>query len=555
MWRHILRTWPEQAAGLACSASRARAPPRGDYRGLWALAASAATAATFAKVKCESSSETDSRKSTLRLALSVAAQKAGCTLVGGHPVSEEELGYVYRCADGTPMTDAKVQVLKDALDSLVNDSQGLCNDKVTYDEAVVALAGQNHALSLLSSRVKPEVDVMKCGGQVRLSGYNARGLAPNTAHLALEGYELRLHKSGGVLLTPGGCTDVAKTDKAQTEQVILETRDWACSQGAASLGMVNAKQEVGRERKDFILAAEYRQEARLRDIVRQIQTCSPPAGSALKSNIRVICIAGPTSSGKTTFANKLCQYLSNEGMHSEVLTVDHYYLPLDRQPRYQPRKQRSDVDYDHIESMDVDLVNDHIMAVIRGEEIKKPVYNMKTGYRDPPGKPFKIPENGILVIEGIHALNPLYTEKVPRQQVFKIFLSPVTALQIDDVSVVKSTDSRLLRRMSRDYLFRGHSASRTLSMWANVRRGEGQWIFPFQGQADFVMNSAHEYELNVLKPLVEPLLRGVPPSDANFEKAQELLDLLDNVAAWYERDVPSTSLLREFLGNGAYDEH
>lgn len=518
-------------------------------------AASGAAAGAAAAVKCEDAAESESRKRTLRVAFSVAAKKAGCTLVGGHPVSEEEIGYVYKCADGSPMTEDKVRLLEGALQTLVKDSQGINVDSVDYDSAVAAMAGQEHSLSLLSSRVKPAVEVIKCGGETRLSGYNASGMLSNTAYLAAMGFELRLHESGGVLLTPGGCTDVAKTDKGQTERVMLETRDWGCSQGASSLGLINAKQEVGRERKEFILAAEYRQEARLRDIVRQIQTCSPPAGSPLKSNIRVLCIAGPTSSGKTTFANKLCQYLSNEGMPSAVLTVDHYYLPLDRQPRYQPRKQRSDVDYDHIESMDIDLVNDHIMAVIRGEEIMKPVYNMKTGYRDPPGKPFKIPTNGILVIEGIHALNPSYTEKVPREQVFKIFLSPMTALQIDDTSVVKSTDSRLLRRMSRDYLFRGHSASRTLSMWANVRQGEGQWIFPFQGQADFVMNSAHEYELNVLKPLVEPLLRGVTPGDANFNKAQELLALLDNVATWYERDVPATSLLREFLGNGAYDEH
>ena len=145
---------------------------------------------------------------------------------------------------------------------------------------------------------------------------------------------------------------------------------------------------------------------------------------------------------------------------------------------------------------------------------------------------------------------------MPPEQVFKIFLSPQSALSVDDGNVVKSTDVRLLRRMARDYLFRGHSASRTLSMWSNVRRGEGLWIFPFQGQADFTMNSAHEYDLAVLKPLVEPLLRGVGPAEGlQFDKAQELLHLLDAVHGWPERDVPATSLLREFLGNGAYDDH
>merc|ERR1711953_1600513 len=191
-----------------------------------------------------------------------------------------------------------------------------------------------------------------------------------------------------------------------------------------------------------------------------------------------------------------------------------------------------------------------------GESIISPVYNMKTGYRDGDGHKFDaLPSNGILVIEGIHALNPLYTQAVDAGKVFKIFISPLTALQLDDCNAVKSTDHRLLRRMCRDYLFRGHSASKTLMMWDNVRKGEGVWIFPHQNSADFVVNSAAEYEIPVLKTFLEPLLRAVKPDDANFAKATDLLTSLDRFGTWPPELTPPAALLREFIGDGAFDCH
>jgi len=234
-----------------------------------------------------------------------------------------------------------------------------------------------------------------------------------------------------------------------------------------------------------------------------------------------------------------------------------------------------------------------------------PVYDMKSGYRVAPGKPFLLPPGGLLIIEGIHALNPEFLKSVPSGRIFKVYISPLSSLQLDEANAVKTTDHRLLRRMSRDYLFRGHSASRTLSMWSNVRRGEHRWIFPHQDEVDAVVNSAMEYELRVLKPLVEPLLASVEPSDAQFGKAREppalpwwpvtdglqtsraraaaamslvtvqratcswqhatratcesqareLLALLALVSPASTTRVPSTSVLREFIGDGAFDCH
>jgi uridine kinase len=321
--------------------------------------------------------------------------------------------------------------------------------------------------------------------------------------------------------------------------------------GVGSIGALNGLQQVGRERKDFVLQCEFRQEQKLAAIAAAVQE-----RKANGKPFKVICIAGPTSSGKTTFANKLCMYLRNVGFVAKPLTVDHYYLPLDRQPKYQERKQRSDVDYDHIESMDVELVGQHLNDLIAGKAVMTPVYNMKTGYRDGEGHKFDaLPSNGVLVIEGIHALNPLYTQAVPVDNVFKVFISPLTALQMDDHNAVKTTDHRLLRRMCRDYMFRGNSASTTLSMWDNVRKGEGTWIFPHQNDADFVMNSAAEYEIPVLKTFIEPLLRAVTPEDKNYGKAVEVLRLLENFSTWPPGLTPEAALLREFIGDGAFDCH
>lgn len=300
-----------------------------------------------------------------------------------------------------------------------------------------------------------------------------------------------------------------------------------------------------------MLNCEFRQEAKLALIAQRVmdrQTGGKP--------LRLICIAGPTSSGKTTFSNKLCMYLNGQGFDAKPLTVDHYYLPLDRQPKYQARKQRIDVDYDHIESMDVELVGQHLNDLVNGKSVNTPIYNMKTGYRDGEGKLYDaLPSNGILVIEGIHALNPLYTQTVEPSKVFKIYISPLTSLQVDDSNAVKTTYHRLLRRMCRDYLFRGNSASVTLKMWDNVRTGECSWIFPHQNNVDFVMNSACDYEIPVLKTFLEPLLKGVRPDDENYSKAEELLRILDNFATWPPELVTGSSLMREFIGGGDFDCH
>jgi len=484
---------------------------------------------------------------TLRFGVAVAAQLAcpGKTLRGGHTVGEGH----YFAAVGAELSGEEVKKIEEQLKALVSAGAKIAKCKKSYKEAVEYFDkhGLTAAKSLLTTRVSEQVECYECQGVFRLAlhplGDSLSGLKDNN------GGNFSLIPSA-----PGFIASFAKEKYAPQPALLAAHQDhlaFGKAWNVDSVGALNALQQVGRSRKDFVLQCEFRQEQKLAAIAAAIVDRKQKG-----TQVKVIAIAGPTSSGKTTFANKLCMYLQNVGFVAKPLSVDHYYLPLDCQPQYKKRKLRSDVDYDHIESMDVDLVGQHLNELAAGKSVVTPVYDMKTGYRKDPGEPLEaLPDNGILVIEGIHALNPLYTQAVDAGKVFKVFISPLTAMQVDDHNAVKTTNHRLLRRMCRDYLFRGHSASRTLGMWDNVRRGEGVWIFPHQNNADFVMNSAAEYEAPVLKTFLEPLLRAVTPDDANYPKAREILTLLDRFGSWPPELTPGAALLREFIGDGSFDCH
>mmetsp|Transcript_49361 Transcript_49361/g.78115 ORF Transcript_49361/g.78115 Transcript_49361/m.78115 type:complete len:494 (+) Transcript_49361:64-1545(+) len=483
-------------------------------------------------------------KRTLKFLVAVAAELKfdKHQLVGGHTVGE---GYFYKMLD-KELSAEDVKVIADQLNDLVVSGDEIKAITKPWAEAHAYFTERKleSAKALIETRVNSEVRLYQCRNVLRL---NLHQLYERAAALKAGKFSL-IEANGGFIAS---YAKDSYEPQAALSGSHLDHIAFCESYGVPSVGGLNKLQQVGRSRKDFVLACEFRQEQKLGEIASKVK-----ARQAAGKTVKVICIAGPTSSGKTTFANKLCMYLQNVGFVAKPLTVDHYYLPLDRQPRYQERKQRSDVDYDHIESMDVDLVGQHLNDLASGKSVMTPVYNMKTGYRDGEGHKFDaLPSNGILVIEGIHALNPLYTQAVDADKVFKIFISPLTCLQVDDHTTVKTTNHRLLRRMCRDYLFRGNSASVTLKMWNNVRKGEGVWIFPHQNNADFVMNSAAEYEIPVLKTFLEPLLRAVTPADDNYAKAVELLALLEHFGTWPPEITPPMALLREFIGDGAFDCH
>eukprot|EP00933_Yihiella_yeosuensis_P037765 TRINITY_DN31760_c0_g1_i1.p1 TRINITY_DN31760_c0_g1~~TRINITY_DN31760_c0_g1_i1.p1 ORF type:complete len:528 (-),score=104.72 TRINITY_DN31760_c0_g1_i1:127-1710(-) len=489
---------------------------------------------------------------TFRFVVSVAAQLVfpKKRFVGGHAVGE---GYYYELEDPSAadkpalasFTAEQVKALQESVDEIIASAEKINEVTKSWKDAVDYFT-ENHlfdTVDLLQTRVSPEVRCVECRGVLRLSLWPL--LSQTDALQASCSLEL---SSPGVVASYSSKGYKPQRSLLNSVQSHIE---FGRSQGIRSAGALNKLQQSGDSRSSFALSCEFRQEGKLGAIARDLRD-----RAAAGKPVKVICIAGPTSSGKTTFANKLCIYLQNAGFAAKPLTVDHYYLPLARQPKYQLRQQVSDVDWDHVESMDLELVSEHIKELANGNSVLTPIYNMKINDREPGGHEMSgLPSNGVLVIEGIHALNPSYTASMEASQVFKIFISPLTALQLDECNTVKTTNHRLLRRMCRDYLFRAKPASRTLAVWDNVRKGEGTFIFPFQNDVDFVVNSAAEYEVPVLKTFVEPLLMAVTPDDARFSEATELLKFLNHFGSWPPELSPPAALLREFIGGGSFDCH
>lgn len=500
----------------------------------------------FVREHCE---DHQRHRRTLRFGVSVAASICfpDRQLIGGHSVGE---GYWYFFNGQDNVSEEDVEKIQKSVDSMIDSDASIQKTSKSFAETVKCLedSKQVHASRLIKTTVKETIDLYECKGQYRLRLFD---LFSSMGALDKTGYstDIRKYRNGFIAYYGKHYMDHSPIGDSIADHI-----RWGADAKVRSVGDLNQlnvdKGVAGRQ--EFILQSEFRQEQKLTKIADIINQRNQNPDKS--KHVRVLCIAGPTSSGKTTFAHKLSMYLQNYGFPSKPLTVDHYYLSLADQPVFKATGDRDKVDYDSIVSMDVPLVNKHINQLIAGDTIDAPTYCFKSGNRTG-GVPFTLPAGGILVCEGIHALNPDYTKGVDPSNVFKIYISPLSCLQIDDFNAMKTTNHRLLRRMTRDYLFRAHSASRTLQMWGNVRRGEHAHIFAHQNNADFVMNSACEYEVGCLKTFTYPLLNCVTPDDKNFARARDLLRYLDLVAPWPERDVPATSVFREFVGDGAFDKH
>ncbi|MDZ4199956.1 MAG: nucleoside kinase, partial [Kiritimatiellia bacterium] len=322
-------------------------------------------------------------------------------------------------------------------------------------------------------------------------------------------------------------------------QIFKEHKEWGRILGLRTVGDLN-RAISEREFFDVVRIAEAFHEKKIAKIADQI--------ADQRESLRWLLIAGPSSSGKTTFSKRLTIQLRVNGLRPRMISVDDYFVDRTRTPR----DEKGDPDYEHIETVDLDLFNQHLAALDRGEEVELPSYNFGTGQREFRGNRMKLDPDQLVIVEGIHCLNPRLTESVPVEHKLRIYISALTQLNLDYHNRVATTDNRLLRRMVRDHMFRGNSAAMTLSMWPSVRRGERTWIFPYQKDADIAFNSALDYELAVLKPFAEPLLREIKPDQAEYADARRLMAFLDYFPAAPFTPVPPTSLLREFIGRSGF---
>lgn len=320
--------------------------------------------------------------------------------------------------------------------------------------------------------------------------------------------------------------------------VLKESIQWGDMQGIETVGALN-EQITKNAVHDIVLVQEALQEKKIAEIAAQI---------AARPELKFILIAGPSSSGKTTFSHRLSIQLRANGLTPHPIAMDNYFVEREENPK----DETGAYDFECLEAVDVELFNRQLQELLAGREVVIPTFNFVTGHKEYGTQTKKLGPNDVLVIEGIHCLNPKLTERLADENKFKIYISALTQLNIDEHDRIPTTDGRLLRRIVRDARTRGSSAARTIRMWESVRRGEEKYIFPFQEEADVMFNSALIYELAVLKIYVEPLLFGIDRNCPEYLEAKRLLKFLDYFVGIGSENVPTNSLLREFIGGGCF---
>lgn len=369
--------------------------------------------------------------------------------------------------------------------------------------------------------------------------YYYGSMLTNTSQLHLFGLEPYFD---GVLLRIPSTQDPSKLGELIRQdkmfEVFKEHHKWQSILGIKTVGDFNEAVKNGLA-TDLINVSEALQEKKISQIADTI---------AVRKEIKVVLIAGPSSSGKTTFCKRLSVQLLASGVKPVQISLDDYFVNRTETPK----DENGELDYESIYALNIPLINEQFNALFRGEEVELPKYNFQTGISEKSGKKLHLGENNILLVEGIHALNPALTEQIADDKKFKIYASALTTILLDDHNYIPTTDNRLLRRIVRDYKYRGCSAQETIHRWPSVRAGENKWIFPYQEQADVMFNTALLFELAVIKPQAEEVLEQVPENCEEYAEAYRLRKFLKYFAPLPFRNLPPTSLLREFLGGSSF---
>ena len=364
-------------------------------------------------------------------------------------------------------------------------------------------------------------------------------LLTNTSQLYLFGLEKYYD---GMLLripslkNPDELGEVTRQDKMF--EIFKEHHHWQDIIGIRTVGDFNAAVDAGHA-TDVINISEALQEKKIAQIAEQI---------AARPGVKLVLLAGPSSSGKTTSCKRLSIQLAVNGLKPLQISLDDYFVDRERTPK----DENGEYDYESIYALDLQKINGQFNALFRGEEVELPKYDFQSGKSKKSGQRLKMNDNNVLVVEGIHALNPELTAQIPNEQIFRVYASALTTILLDNHNYIPTTDNRLLRRIIRDYKYRGVSAQDTIHRWPSVRAGENKWIFPFQENADAMLNTAMLYELAVLKMQAEPLLEQVPENCDEYAEAYRLLKFLKYFKGIPFNNLPPTSLLREFLGGSSF---
>ncbi|MBS5195752.1 MAG: nucleoside kinase [Clostridiales bacterium] len=448
-------------------------------------------------------------------------------------------GLYFTMEGGTALTEEFLSSVKRRMEELVKAELPIIKRSVGTDEAI-ALFHKHHMYDkekLFRYRRVSRVNIYSIEN---FEDYFYGFMACHTGYVKY--FDLQLYDEGFVLIlprkeTPDKLDPFVPQDKIFSVQ--KESQEWGEKMDVATVGDLNDR--LTREGvRSILLIQEALQEAKISDIAQQIKD---------RGNVKFVMIAGPSSSGKTSFSHRLSIQLMAHGMRPHPIAVDNYFVNREDTPL----DEFGEKNYECLEAIDVELFNQNMLALLSGEEVELPVYNFVTGKREYKGDYMKLGKEDILVIEGIHGLNDRLSYALPKESKFKIYISALTQLNIDEHNRIPTTDGRLIRRIVRDARTRGTSAKETIARWPSVRRGEEENIFPFQEQADVMFNSALVYELACLKVYAEPLLFGIGKDEPEYEEAKRLLKFFDYFVPVPSEEVPNNSLLREFIGGSCFN--
>ncbi len=455
-----------------------------------------------------------------------------------HAFSKSVYGEIQKETD---LTEDEVKAIKNKMKELINRNVKINIKNLEKEEAIKIFESYNMAdkINLLNYTHIENVKLYELDGYY---DYFCGKIAASTGVIKV--FDVEKYLNGFILRRPDtkDLSVIPPLARQNTlSSIFIETEKWLSILGIEDVGTLNRKIDGG-ELQDIIMVCEALHEKKIANIADKI---------AEKRDVKVILIAGPSSSGKTTFANRLSIQLRVNGLIPIPLSLDNYFVNREQTPK----DENGDYDYESINALDLKLLNYDLEKLMSGEEVELPIYNFRTGEKEWNGYKEKVPQNGVLILEGIHGLNPTLISEKLNSNVYKIYISALTQLNIDDHNRISTTDSRKIRRIVRDSLSRGYGAEQTLKMWPSIKRGEKKNIFVYQEEADIMFNSTLVYELCVLKPYALKELNKIPKESSVYTEAQRLKTFLGFFDEVDVKNVPANSLLREFIGGSCFYEY
>lgn len=440
----------------------------------------------------------------------------------------------YFICHNTEFTEELQNKLNLEIQSIIESDLSITKKTVSFEEARALFAAQGETSKLDDMEIKIKPSVSMCFvDDIATTMYGV--VAPSTG--LIKNIKVKKFRKGFVVIYPDK-NDITKVTDEVKSSIIYDTFE-EFNEFAEKLGVITVsdlnERIINGTVEELIRVSEDMQERKLNEIVENITK---------NENVKLILISGPSSSGKTTFAKRLGMKLKSYNIEPIEISMDNYF----KERVDTPKLENGEYDFETVEALDLELFNAHIQKLLTGETISMPEFNFITGKKEYNDNIIKLNENSVIILEGIHALNPIVTKNIAEEMKYKIYIAPMTTLNMDDFSKVSTTDTRMLRRMVRDFETRGHSVDRTLKMWENLTRGEKLYIYPFIKEADAVFNTSLIYEVAAMSVYAKPLLLQIKTDSKIYSEARRLYNFLTNFLPIDEREIPKNSLLREFIG-------